>query len=305
MQVQLWSEIRGRVEPIFVTVPEDEAEFLESAKKEGIGIKILAEHLEDVLDQEMRSLESRSATGDEDNFKSLEQTENYLKALDGKHQEMRLEIIGTTFEKRSIYVVKIVKDAKMSWPKKAVLIDCGTHAREWISHAICLKLIKGFLKEPIDQQSIYKKLIEKFDFHLIPVVNPDGYAYTWTHNRMWRKNRAIHGDCMGVDINRNFDACFKQKYDCGDDAPGPYPHSETETKAYVDYSTKISKNLVGAFTIHSYGQLLIHPYASTSYPSPSYETFWKAGKEAVGRIKEGKNTVYTQGQTAILLCKSD
>ena len=30
--------------------------------------------------------------------------------------------------------------------------------------------------------------------------------YTWTHDRMWRKNRrpTIHPHCVGVDINRNF-----------------------------------------------------------------------------------------------------
>ena len=30
--------------------------------------------------------------------------------------------------------------------------------------------------------------------------------YTWTHDRMWRKNRrpTIHPHCFGIDINRNF-----------------------------------------------------------------------------------------------------
>jgi murein tripeptide amidase MpaA len=41
----------------------------------------------------------------------------------------------------------------------------------------------------------------------VPVVNPDGYEYTHTEDRLWRKSRSRHnGDrCIGVDLNRNFD----------------------------------------------------------------------------------------------------
>ena len=31
-------------------------------------------------------------------------------------------------------------------------------------------------------------LLGHFDFYILPVLNPDGYVYSWTTNRMWRKN---------------------------------------------------------------------------------------------------------------------
>lgn len=41
--------------------------------------------------------------------------------------------------------------------------------------------------------------------YILPVMNPDGYEYSHTKDRMWRKNRAWHGgQCVGVDLNRNF-----------------------------------------------------------------------------------------------------
>lgn len=41
--------------------------------------------------------------------------------------------------------------------------------------------------------------------HIVPILNPDGYEYTHTCDRMWRKNKAKHGGvCVGVDLNRNF-----------------------------------------------------------------------------------------------------
>lgn len=47
--------------------------------------------------------------------------------------------------------------------------------------------------------------IAKYNRHIVPVLNPDGYEYTHTQDRMWRKNRASYGgECVGVDLNRNF-----------------------------------------------------------------------------------------------------
>ena len=30
---------------------------------------------------------------------------------------------------------------------------------------------------------------EKFEWHIIPLANPDGYQFSRTSDRMWRKNR--------------------------------------------------------------------------------------------------------------------
>ena len=51
-------------------------------------------------------------------------------------------------------------------------------------------------------------MLDQYDFFVLPVVNPDGYEYTHTTDRLWRKNRAGNpltlGLCRGVDLNRNF-----------------------------------------------------------------------------------------------------
>ena len=41
-----------------------------------------------------------------------------------------------------------------------------------------------------------------------PVLNPDGYDFSWRYDRLWRKNRNLNGGhrCKGVDLNRNYDA---------------------------------------------------------------------------------------------------
>ena len=54
-------------------------------------------------------------------------------------------------------------------------------------------------------------IVNTLDIVVFPQANPDGRNYSMTVDPMWRKNRrtqapnSSHGDCVGVDINRNYD----------------------------------------------------------------------------------------------------
>ena len=54
-----------------------------------------------------------------------------------------------------------------------------------------------------------KSLRQNLNFHIVPVVNPDGYEYTRSspNNRMWRMTRSKNPGqkCLGVDGNRNYE----------------------------------------------------------------------------------------------------
>eukprot|EP01052_Picozoa_sp_SAG31_P042335 SAG31_NODE_6694_length_1922_cov_2.221613_3_plen_68_part_00 len=50
-------------------------------------------------------------------------------------------------------------------------------------------------------------LLRQLRFIVIPVLNPDGYEYTWDPggDRLWRKNRTPNANapqCPGTDLNR-------------------------------------------------------------------------------------------------------
>jgi murein tripeptide amidase MpaA len=117
----------------------------------------------------------------------------------------------------------------------AIWIDAGIHAREWIgkesftfssafvpktAHSLTLApatamniikiLIEGYNSADVD----VRYLVESLDWYITVVLNPDGYEYSHTKNRMWRKNRRpalckkVYLNricCAGVDLNRNFD----------------------------------------------------------------------------------------------------
>ena len=95
---------------------------------------------------------------------------------------------------------------------------------------------------------------------LVPVLNPDGYEYSRTKDRYWRKNRrknsgskcdegilhhgfedAANGvmvDSYGVDLNRNFGKEFgtaSSGNPCDDTYRGTEAFSEPESAALRDY----------------------------------------------------------------------
>jgi carboxypeptidase A4 len=88
---------------------------------------------------------------------------------------------------------------------------------------------------------------DKVDFYIVPVLNPDGYEYTHTNDRLWRKNRKNPelGKCAGTDLNRNFG--FKwgglgaSKNPCDETYAGSAAFSEPESKAIQDYVTSKGK----------------------------------------------------------------
>lgn len=59
--------------------------------------------------------------------------------------------------------------------KPAIFIDSAMHAREWIGPPVALYAINQ-LTEFFDQNSA---LLENVDFFIMPVVNPDGYLFSW------------------------------------------------------------------------------------------------------------------------------
>ena len=112
--------------------------------------------------------------------------------------------IGTTYEGRQINMVTVSLNPSAKPTKPAIFLECGIHAREWVSPATCLYAIDELIgsgQNGLLGQCKYSILcLERNsfpltflwpidDFYIIPVTNPDGYAYTWDGNRMWRKNR--------------------------------------------------------------------------------------------------------------------
>jgi extracellular matrix protein 14 len=172
-----------------------------------------------------------------DDYHPLNETHSFLKALAAKHSDvMRLGSIGMSAEGREIIALTVSlspgdgpggnysdvsgrgdgegadrlkrkkRPAANEGEKLAFVILGAQHAREWVAEATTAYLAHALVANRTEPHSLYD-LLTHFDFHIIPVPNPDGYAYTWQTDRYWYKNRQVtspYTECVGLDMNRNW-----------------------------------------------------------------------------------------------------
>ena len=125
---------------------------------------------------------------------------------------MKLEVLGHTGQGREIIAVKLTQGAQEQPDGKrpAVLYSSTQHAREWISTEVNRRLMNHYIDRWRANDREVRKLLQTTELWFILVANPDGYQYTFEHERLWRKNlRDNNGDGQtqvgdGVDPNRNF-----------------------------------------------------------------------------------------------------
>ncbi|CAH8529251.1 unnamed protein product [Dicrocoelium dendriticum] len=234
-----------------------------------------------------------------DNYRTVREIEATLEELTSKYPFVQLETIGQTFENRSIKALKISTDHS----KPIIWIDAGMHAREWIAPAAAMYFVDKLLT-PGGQS-----LLNDYQFIVVPLVNPDGYAYTHTTDRLWRKNRSRrHGEsCVGVDLNRNFPLNWgvgdgSSIWACDSTYMGKEPASELESKAVIKHLTERKDQLVLYLNLHSYGQYILTPFGYSRFRYPSnYENMLALGRMVQEEIRKRHNYHYRVGSAADLL----
>ena len=186
-------------------------------------------------------------------------------------QLAKLVSLGTTIEGREILAIKLTQGARgvPDGSRPAALYSSTQHAREWIAAEVNRRLMRHFIARWRANDKEITKLLKSTELWFVLVANPDGYEYTFDHERLWRKNlRDNDGDHVttiadGVDPNRNYPNHFKfdeegsssilssQTYR-GTDAV-----SEAETMALKGLLDRVGFNF--QVNWHSAGEWLLYP----------------------------------------------
>ncbi|XP_072032006.1 carboxypeptidase B-like isoform X1 [Amphiura filiformis] len=173
--------------------------------------------------------------------------------------------IGKSHEGRDIKAIKISSGGS----KRVIYIQGGIHAREWISPATMMYMANEIVTNYGVDPAV-TDMVDNYDWYIVPSLNVDGYAYSWTNDRMWRKNRQPAfslPSCVGTDLNRNY------PYKWGGIGASPNPCSETfygdaplsgrETSVVHKWLQRFSGNIALFIDFHNYSQLWLYPWGYT------------------------------------------
>lgn len=238
----------------------------------GLNYIVLTDNLQTLIDQERQSLENNQTDALWfENYKTYAEVNDYIDQLIALRPDLASKVnLGTSVEGRSIYGLRITSPEGPT-DKPAMFIHGCQHAREWISVMVPMFVADHLLRN-YDTDADVRRVVNRVEFIIIPILNPDGYVYSWTTNRMWRKNRRNNGGgSYGVDLNRNWEYGWGRSGSSGSKDSeiyrGPSPFSEPETTAardFINAHPQISTHI----DFHSYSQLVLYPWDAYSNDPP-------------------------------------
>jgi len=301
-QYDFWTHPKG------VGVPVD---ILVSPKRQGKLFEIISDmdhevvmkNLQDNIDKETRVNEA-TIKGSKlgmgwDAYYRLDDIYTWLRSLSADYPNIVTLIqVGDSYEGRPILGVKL--SFKPGNEDRSVWLDSLIHAREWIAGATSTFILNELLTS---SDPSVRSIAESHDWYIVPVLNPDGYEFTHTNNRLWRKTRQPYSAlCIGADPNRNWGYRWNtggaSNIACSETYAGPRAFSEIETDSVARYLSTISRDLLAYISFHSYSQMFLLPYGHTTQHLDNYNVVRDIALKGAQSLAARYGTRYVVGNVA-------
>ncbi len=274
--------------------------------REDVPFSIVQNDIKNMIELEMKNIQikkNKRHSNWYDTYRDFFEIENKINSLVGQNSIAEKIIIGQSYEGRDIFGVKISVDNGID-NKPSIIINGCQHAREWISPMATTYLIEQFLQDYYVNADI-NLFLEFVDIHIIPIVNPDGYVYTWEEDRWWRKNRQtnIGSDCVGTDLNRNWNYDWNGNESTSEDPcsyiyVGDSPFSAPETNFLSEYISSIP-NLVSHIDVHNYSALIVGPWSSSDDITEDNDEIFCLGTQMQSAVSNTHNYPYIFGTGSV------
>lgn len=160
-----------------------------------------------------------------------------------------------------------------------VLLTGLIHAIELIGSMALL----DFMRAAVREREARDGLLQNAHIVVLPIVSPDSLHAN--SDRLQGGRRAYkRGNANGVDLNRNFPRMARRaplhpfagsRFRASPHFVGAHPFSEPETRAVRDVA--LSTRPAVSVGFHSFGNMLLYPWAFTSKPNPRVARYQRIG----------------------------
>lgn len=300
----IWTHRVVPMEPIDLRLsPEQYSRFLEL----GLVHQVVVDDLQRVVDAERARITARSQRDDVEwyeEYRTLDEYRTRWQAIADLNPDVAtLSVAGQSLEGRDIPVFVLNGDGREGKP--VFVINACQHAREWVSPAATTymieQLVSGYGSDPRAT-----RLLDELEWVFLPMVNPDGFEFTWTDQRFWRKNkRVVDGRVRGVDLNRNWD------FQWGGAGAGTNPGSETyrgeapfsepELLVYLDAIESVRDRTVGHLDVHTHSQFVLSPWGYTIADPADIAEMTELGDIFAQGVLDATGAVYQVGPASTTL----
>jgi len=190
----------------------------------------------------------------------------------------RVSVAGHSVEGRPI------RRFEFGSPSGAPVLFTGlVHGVELVGSVALLEFVRSVL--------VARDLLADSRLVVVPVVNPDAFHANCA--RIGAGRRAYQRcNARGVDLNRNFPRLRDRmplnplggsRWHRAPHYVGPHPLSEPETCALRDVVDELHPRVSVGF--HSFGELLLYPWAFTDRPNPRRKSYERAGRAFVQALR--------------------
>ncbi|HEX9209102.1 MAG TPA: M14 family metallopeptidase [Bradyrhizobium sp.] len=243
-----------------------------------------------------------------------------------------VKLPNKTWEGRECHAIKIGRGSQPDRP--GICFLGGVHAREWGSPDILINFVEQLCGAYRTQTGItigdvsfsaaqIQGIVNGKDVYVFPQANPDGRHHSMTQAPNWRKNRrpapagSDNPDCVGVDLNRNFDFLwnYTKLFDpaapvanstdpCDHDVyVGPVAASEPETKNVV-WMFDSFPNIRYFIDLHSYSEDILYNWGDDAdqsrNPQMSFRNSAFDGKRGVAKDVKYKEYIAAGDKAAVI-----
>lgn len=283
-----------------MVAPHKVVDFSRVMKSNGINFNVMTNNMQRILEAETKPV-AKLAYFVQDayygwrKYHTLAETYKWLRELPAKYAGAASLIQGgKSYEGRPILGIKISKGKSSSKP--GIFLEAGMHAREWIAPATVTYILAQLLSS---NNAAVQKISQSYDWYIFPLTNPDGYFYTHTTDRLWRKTRARYGSCFGADPNRNWGSRWNtvgaSNNSCSDNYAGPSEFSEIETKSLAQYIASLRGKLSLYISFHGFSQYLLYPFGHSATLPANHKDLQQVYDVTIAAIRRRYGTEYTGG----------